>query len=132
MVDKPFQGRVIGSPEKLRDMGDGTFALVVAGAEPSDGVSAFSREPPVNANDRSAAASTTSATFAPANPVRMRVIIQNLDAAINIFVNLGGPATTGRGSLKIPPGQVVDLTGTKQAVNIIASSGAPDVTVWEF
>lgn len=82
--------------------------------------------------DRSITAGTTSAQAAPANAARRKLFFQNLDAAINVHVNLGAAATTGLGSIRIAPGASLELTGTSQAVNVIAASGAPTVTIWEF
>ena len=82
--------------------------------------------------DRSITASTTSQQAAPENLSRRRILMQNLDAAINVHVNLGDVATTGLGSLRLAPGSSVEFTGTSQAVNVIAVSGTPLVTIWEF
>lgn len=78
------------------------------------------------------AASTTSQQLYPANTSRARLIIQNQDAAINVFVNFGAAATAGAGSLRIAPGGTLDISGTNQAVNVIAASGTPAITAWEF
>lgn len=85
-----------------------------------------------NKTDRSVTAGTTSAQAAPANATRKRLFIQNLDAAINVHINLGAAATTGVGSVRISPGASLELTGTSQTVNVIAASGTPLVTIWEF
>lgn len=82
--------------------------------------------------DRSITASTTSQQAAPSNATRRRLIFQNLDAAINVHVNIGAAATTGIGSLRLAPGASLELTGTSGTVNVIAVSGAPLVTIWEF
>jgi hypothetical protein len=99
------------------------------GAGTGDSVSAFSRVPPSAKTDRSIVASTTSQVAAPANATRSRLIIRNLDAAIVVNVNLGAAATNGIGSLPIAPGGLLELTGTNQALNIIAVSGSPSVTI---
>jgi hypothetical protein len=82
--------------------------------------------------DRSLTATTTSQRACPANPARYRLLIQNLDAAVDVHVNLGSAATTGAGSLKVSPESYLDLTGTTQTVNVVASQGTADVTIWEF
>lgn len=78
------------------------------------------------------AGSTTSQQLFAANASRSRLVVQNQDASINIFVNLGAVATAAAGSLRIPPGGSLDITGTNQAVNVIAASGTPAITAWEF
>lgn len=85
-----------------------------------------------NKTDRSITASTTSQQAAAANASRRRLIVQNQDAAINIHINVGAVATTGAGSIKVLPNQYLEITGTTQAVNVIAASGTPIVTIWEF
>lgn len=85
-----------------------------------------------NKTDRSVTAGVASAQAAPANASRRKLLIQNLDAAINVHINLGAAATVGIGSIRIAPGASLELTGTTQAVNVIAASGAPVVTIWEF
>lgn len=82
--------------------------------------------------DRSITASTTSQQAAPANTARRKLFFQNLDAAINVHINLGAAATTGIGSVRLGPGVSMELTGTSQTVNVIAASGTPLVTIWEF
>lgn len=83
-------------------------------------------------SDRTIATSTTSQQAAAANAGRVRFIIQNQDAAINAHINLGAAATTGGGSIRVGPGSTLTLEGTTQALNIIAASGSPVVTIWEF
>lgn len=98
-----------------------------------DTVSMYSRNAPRTKNSSAlVAASTTSQQAFAANTLRTRLLIQNQDAAINIFVNLGAAATAGGGSLRIGPGGSLDLTGTSETVNIIAQSGTPAITAWEF
>lgn len=98
-----------------------------------DTVSMFSRNAPrTKSGSALTAASTTSQQAFAANSLRTRLLIQNQDAAINIFVNLGAAATTGGGSLRIGPGGSLDITGTSEVVNIIAASGTPAITAWEF
>lgn len=82
--------------------------------------------------DRSITASTTSQQAAAANASRKKLFFQNLDASINVHINIGAAATTGAGSLRLAPGASLELSGTSQAVNVIAASGAPLVTIWEF
>lgn len=118
--------------EQWSDLGNGAFARVHgvipvdANGNPQIGDGAFPK------TDRSITASSTSQQAAPENTSRRRLLIQNLDAAINVHVNLGAPATTGAGSLRLAPGSSLELTGTSQAVNVVATSGAPIVTIWEF
>lgn len=81
--------------------------------------------------DRSITASTTSQQAAAANTARRKLIFQNLDAAINVHVNVGAVATTGLGSVRLAPGAYLEMTGTSGAVNVIAASGSPLVTIWE-
>lgn len=88
---------------------------------------------PANAKtDRSIATSTTSAQAAAANATRTKLLIQNQDAAINVFINIGAAATLGQGSIRVNPGQTLELNNTTGTVNIIAASGTPIVTIWEF
>lgn len=101
--------------------------------ERGDAVSAFSRPAP---RPKSASAvtagSTTSQQLFAANTTRSRVLIQNQDAAINVFVNVGATAVAGAGNLRIAPGGTLELTGTSEAVNLIAASGTPAICAWEF
>lgn len=116
----PAQGAPVTPVDKLGNViGTGTSPTVT-----SDGA--------VAKTDRSVTASTTSQQAAAANTSRRRLFFQNLDAAINVHVNLGAAATTGLGSIRIAPGQSLDLTGTSGTVNVIAASGTPLVTIWEF
>lgn len=82
--------------------------------------------------DRSVTASTASQQAAAANASRKRLIIQNQDAAIAVYVNLGAAATAGIGSLLVAPGATLRIDGSTQALNVIAASGTPVVTIWEF
>ena len=82
--------------------------------------------------DRSIPVTTNSTQAVPANPDRKRILIQNQDAAVNVFVNLGTAATNGIGSIKIGPGGFLDIEGTTQALNIMGSAANPTVTIWEF
>lgn len=98
-----------------------------------DTVSAFSRPAPraKSASGVTAGSTTTQQLFA-ANATRSRVVIQNQDAAINVFVNLGAAAVAGAGNLRISPGATLELTGTSEAINLIAASGTPAICAWEF
>jgi hypothetical protein len=120
----PVQGAPVTPVDKAGNV------LVPAGSSAT--APAYQADGATNKADRSNTASTTSQTFAPANTTRKRLLIQNQDAAINVFVNLGAAATTGQGSLRVGPGGFLDIEGTTQALNIIAASGTPIVTVWEF
>lgn len=92
----------------------------------------YSSEPPTDKVDRSIATSTSNQQAAAANANRLRLVFQNQDAAINVFINIGAAATLGQGSIRIAPGAMFELTGTTGTVNIIAASGTPIVTIWEF
>lgn len=108
-----------------------TTSLTVAPS--ADAVSLYSRLPPV-AKTTSAivAGSTTTQQLFAANPTRSKLVIQNQDAAINVFVNLGAAAVAGAGNLRIAPGAMLELTGTNQTVNLIAASGTPAICAWEM
>ncbi len=98
-----------------------------------DTVSGFMRTPPrTKTASAVTAGSTSSQQLFAANALRSRIMIQNLDAAINVHVNIGAAATTGAGSIRLAPGATLDLTGTSEAVNLIAASGTPPITAWEF
>lgn len=98
-----------------------------------DTVSMFSRNAPrTKSGSALTAASTTSQQAFAANSLRTRLLIQNQDAAINIFVNLGAVAVAGAGNMRIAPGASLELTGTSEAVNVIAASGTPAIAAWEF
>ncbi len=107
---------------KLIDNGDGTYSIA----------SASTNMLPKAKAEHSITATTTSQTAVEANATRARLLIKNLDAAITVFVNLGAVATTGSGSISISPGGFLELEGTNQALNVIAASGTPVVTIWEF
>lgn len=125
----PFQGGNQGYTQEP----DGTFAMDVAviGAA-GDATASFSKQPPLAKTDRSITASTVSQQAAAASAIRNRLFIKNNDAAISVFVNLGAVATTGIGSIEVAPKGIFELSGTNQALNVIAASGAPTVTIWEF
>lgn len=118
--------------EKWVDLGDKTYAKVVATMTvDEDGTPQFG-DGSGPKTDRSITASTSSQTAAPANDKRKKLLIQNMDPAINVHVNLGVPATTGLGSVRIAPNGFLEISGSSEALNIIAASGAPLVTIWEF
>jgi len=98
-----------------------------------DVVSTFSRTPPTTkAASAVTAGSTTSQQLFAASATRSKVLIQNQDAAINIFVNVGAAAVAGAGNLRIAPGSTLELTGTSEAINLIAASGTPAICAWQF
>lgn len=98
-----------------------------------DKVSTFTRMPPrAKTNSALTAASASTQQLFAANASRSKLLIQNQDAAINIFVNLGAAATAGANSLRIAPGATLELTGTNDVVNIIAASGTPAICAWEM
>lgn len=121
-----------GINETWLDIGNSTFARIHGviqvdmNGNPIIGDGAYPK------TDRSITASTTSQQAAPDNANRHRLLIQNLDAAINVHVNLGAAATTAAGSIRLSPGAYLELSGTSQSVNVIAVSGSPLVTIWEF
>ncbi|MDH7638954.1 hypothetical protein [Sphingomonas oryzagri] len=98
-----------------------------------DSVSVYSRTPPTTKT--ASAVTTGSATsqqlFA-ANTSRSKVLIQNQDASINVFVNVGAAAVAGAGNLRIAPGATLELNGTSEAINLIAASGTPAICAWQF
>lgn len=108
---------------KFVDTGDG-YALAVA----TVGTSTSN----LTKTDRSITASTTSQAAAAANTSRRRLVIKNNDAAISVFVNLGTAATTGLGSIEVAPKGYLEMNNVVQSVNVIAASGTPGVTIWEF
>ncbi|MET0376516.1 MAG: hypothetical protein ABW128_19965 [Rhizorhabdus sp.] len=114
---------IVGGASTTSNSMAGTSANPIA---VSSGDSAASK------TDRSVSVTTTSQIAVPANAARKRILIQNQDAAINVFVNLGAAATTGIGSIRVGPGGFLDIEGSTQALNIIGSSANPTVTVWEF
>lgn len=93
----------------------------------------FSKPPPL-AHTASAvvAGSTTSQQLFAASATRSKLLIQNQDAAINVFVNLGAVATAATPSMRIAPGATLELTGTNATVNLIAASGTPAIAAWQF
>jgi len=108
---------------------DGANAIAARG----DTVSAFARAAPRAKTDSAVTAgSTTSQQLFAANAVRSKLIIQNQDLAINVFINLGATAVAGAGNVRIAPGATLELTGTNQAVNLIAASGTPAICAWEM
>lgn len=80
--------------------------------------------------DYSTTAGTTSSQAVPASTSARRMIMQNLDAAISVHFNLGAPATTAAGSLRLSPGAITEITGVSDAINIISASGTAAVTIW--
>lgn len=110
--------------ERWIDMGDGTHAKAVVLLPPgaSSGIK----------TDRSVAASSSSQIVAPAKAGRRKLIVKNLDAAISIFVNLGALATAGAGSIEVAAKGFLELDYVSESVNVIAASGSPAVTIWEF
>lgn len=109
---------------KMVDMGDGTFAVAVA--------SVSSTPTNLTKTDRSITATTTNQVAAPANTSRRRLTVKNTDASISVFVNLGAAATTGLGSIEVAAKGYLEMNNVTQALNIIAASGTPSVTIWEF
>ena len=112
---------------KLIDNGDGTYSIATSAA----GVSSIKTATSTKA-DRSLTATTSNQVAAAANANRNRLILKNADQAISVFVNIGAAATVGAGSIEIGAKGYLELTGTNQSVNIIAASGTPVVTIWEF
>ena len=106
--------------------------MVIAAGGISASAPSYTADSAMAKTDRSLNASTTSQQAAPANGNRRRLIIQNQDASTIVFVNLGSPATTGLGSIRIGPGGSLDIEGSTDPLNVIAASGTPAVTVWEF
>lgn len=97
-----------------------------------DIVSPFSRQPPKAKVDRGTAVTASSVQYAAANATRSKLVIQNQDAAISVYVNFGAAATVGGGSFRIGPGLSQEFTGTTDAVFLIATTGTPAVVIWEF
>lgn len=98
-----------------------------------DVVSMFSRTPPTTKSASAVTAgSTTSQQVFAASATRSKVLIQNQDASINVFVNVGATAVAGAGNLRIAPGATLELTGTSEAINLIAASGTPAICAWQF
>lgn len=108
---------------KFIDTGDG-HALAVA--------SLTTTSSNLTKTDRSITASTTNQVAAPANTARRRLVVKNNDAAISVFVNLGAAATTGLGSVEVAAKGYLEISNAVQALNVIAASGTPSVTIWEF
>jgi len=98
-----------------------------------DSTASFSKAPPLTHTASAVVAgSTTSQLLFAANATRSKLIIQNQDAAINVFVNLGAAATAGAPSMRIAPGATLELTGASANVNLIAASGTPAIAAWQF
>lgn len=84
--------------------------------------------------DRSITATTTSQVLMAANLNRTRFFIKN-DTAIVVWVNLGATAVAaaGTGNISIAAnGGYLELSGTSEAVNIIATSTTAAVTAREY
>lgn len=113
---------------KLIDNGDGTYSVAMSAAS---GVTSIKTATSTKA-DRSLSAGVTNQVAAAANANRNRLILKNADQTISVFVNIGAVATTGAGSIEIAAKGYLELVGTNQSVNIIAASGTPVVTIWEF
>lgn len=109
---------------KFVDIGGGVHAMAVA--------SVTTTSSNLTKTDRSITASTSNQVAAPANTARRRLVIKNNDTAISVFVNLGVAATTSLGSIEVAPKGYLEMNNVVQSVNIIAASGTPGVTVWEF
>lgn len=93
----------------------------------------WAKEPALAKTDSAiSAASTTSQQLFAANTIRSKVVIQNQDALIMVYVNIGAAAVAGANNLRIAPGEVLELAGTTGAVNIIAASGTPAICAWQF
>lgn len=100
---------------------------------PGDANGAWSKSPPL-AHTASAvvAGSTASQQLFAASAARSKLLVQNQDATIIVYVNLGGAATAAPPSFKIAPGSTLELNGTNESVNLIAASGTPAIAAWQF
>lgn len=86
--------------------------------------------------NRSLATSTTAAAAMPANTARRGWKVKN-DSAIDVWINFTGTATAvaGSGNLKIlAGGYLASEPGYVEtgAMSIIAASGTPAITIYEF
>lgn len=90
--------------------------------------------PGVGATNRSVTAGVASAQLMAANTARRRFIVKN-DSAIVVYINLSATATTanGVGNIAVAAnGGYFELAGYTGAVSIIAASGTPAITAYEF
>jgi len=120
----------------ILDLPQGASFAMVNTSAPADATAAFVKQAPLAKTDRSIIASMTNQVAVPTNTTRTRLLVENQDATNAVFINLGAAASAttvaNNGSKRIGPQGVFELTGTSQAVNIIASAGTPAVTIWEF
>jgi len=86
--------------------------------------------------------STTASEILPQNPLRKSVVLQNLDASINIYIKFEDPrqttVTSSDFDLRLPPGAVFTLNqqqdGLQQIqerITAIAASGTPSFAFFE-
>lgn len=150
MADKIVYSGVSNIQEKWLDRGDGTFARATAtiAVDPGTGTAATALPArtdvtpnaiPVYASakagvDRSITATTTAQVLMAAMTTRGRFYVKN-DAAVDIWINIGGTATAaaGTGNIKLAAGGgYYELAGCADAVSIIAASATAAVTAREF
>lgn len=77
---------------------------------------------------------TSSVQVVPANPARQALAVFNANAVANIAICPLGttPAINGAGSITIPPGLGVTLTGWTAGANAIADTPGSAITLYEF
>ena len=79
------------------------------------------------------AAAATDYQAAAANAARRYLLVQNQDAAVNLYLNFGAAATLGAGSVKIPPGGYWESAAycSTDAIHLMATAATSNVAVVE-
>lgn len=124
-------------PERWRDNGDSTYQRVGATVliDPATG-GATSPLPATTTTDRSLSASTTATNAMAANAARRGWKVKN-DSAIDVYIRFTGTASAvaGGGNIKIAAGAYIASEPSyveTGAMSIIAASGTPAITIYEF
>jgi hypothetical protein len=128
VTDAGGTARPLGIMSYLVSPGAGTFRAT------GDATSAFVKAPPLAATNRSIVATTTAQTAMAANTARTKFIVKN-DTTIDVWISIGGTASAAAGgnNIKVPAnGGYLEMTGTNQAVTIIATSTTAAITILEW
>lgn len=116
-------------------LGQTTKAASVGVAEASDSLPVVAISPRTMTHT-SVAQSTGSASALASNASRKYACFQNIDAAINIALNLAGGTATAITGIVLRPGQSYEMSAamgnlTTSAITSIAASGTPTLLVTE-
>jgi len=117
-MTKYYPSQVLGLP--TNDAGEALQVVVLTNPVSKTAIS------------RSATATTTSSTLMVLNQARLSFFIKN-DSAVDVWVNLNGPAvaSAGGGNIRIASSGYLELAGISNPVAIIAASGTAAVTAYE-